>query len=222
MKHFCIAIPDDNPETYRLIASLKRNGITTQVINKGPMPITPMGMIALQHEFVMRQDDDDVLMYTDAYDVLILQNEEKILEAFYEFDVPVVFAAEKCCWPDDKKMKLYPPSLSPWRYLNAGCYIGYVGALKKVISMAHRRCHPIFKRQQSSQRVYTDVYLKNRDVVTLDTECRIFQTLFLSENDMVFKDGEWGNTVTDTKPCAVHANSQRHNIEPIANALGYR
>jgi hypothetical protein len=221
LKHFCIAIPKDTPEVRRLILSLRKHGITTQVISKGKRSITPMDVIGFQYEFIMRQKDDDVVMYTDAYDVLFIQDKKKILDAFDKLDAPVVFAAEKWCWPDGDKRKLYPDIKSPWRYLNAGCFLGYAGALKSIVSMAHSYPRPS-AGEQSSQGVYTNIYLKHKDAIQLDTQCRIFQTLFLSNNNIVFRKGAWRNKTTRTTPCVVHANSQRHKIEPIAKVLGYK
>ena len=45
----------------------------------------------------------------------------------------LLFNAEKNCYPDPDLEKAYPEIQSPWRYLNAGAFIGNAGAVKAAL-----------------------------------------------------------------------------------------
>lgn len=219
--HFSIAMPFYRKRYKWFMASAKKNAIETQLITGWRKLIKFEKKISYQHEFVSKLADNDIVLFTDAYDVLIVRDKRKILEAFYRLNAPVVFAAEKTCWPDPGKKTLFPASASPWRFLNSGGWIGVVKNVKEVLSIAV----DIYKSGKNDggtdQRIYTDIYLDNPGKIKLDTNCEIFQTLLRSENDMIFENNTWTNKITGTRPCIIHANGLKRNILPIARKLGY-
>ncbi|KAI8816560.1 uncharacterized protein EV422DRAFT_571535 [Fimicolochytrium jonesii] len=48
--------------------------------------------------------DDDVIVMVDGFDVHVHRGPESVLQSFLEFDSPIVYSAEKTCWP-----YIYPP-----------------------------------------------------------------------------------------------------------------
>lgn len=78
--------------------------------------------------------DTDIVCFVDAYDVIVNASSSKILEVFKSFDTDIVFGAEIDLFPHTLKHleSNYPTAESPFRFLNSGCYIGYVHALKKM------------------------------------------------------------------------------------------
>ncbi|KAH7693031.1 hypothetical protein AAVH_39939, partial [Aphelenchoides avenae] len=58
-----------------------------------------------------RDREDVVILFTDAYDVILNADEPTILRRFFsEFaDYRVVFSAEPFCWPDRTLAPKYPP-----------------------------------------------------------------------------------------------------------------
>ena len=82
-----------------------------------------------------KNEENLIVMFTDAYDVIIYENLKQIVKKFKKFDARVVFGAEYFCNPDSKKAELFPVVReNEKRFLNSGCYIGYVGDVYAIIS----------------------------------------------------------------------------------------
>jgi len=83
-------------------------------------------------------NDDCLLLVSDAFDVLISQNKEKIIELYNEFDADIVFSAEANYYfrnPDLSYFywKHYPRQNTPYNFLNSGNYIGSVDTIRKLL-----------------------------------------------------------------------------------------
>lgn len=76
---------------------------------------------------------DHIIMFTDSYDVVLLQNPQTILWKFREFKTPIVFSAEKTCWPNPDLRGNYPNSETDYRFLNSGGFIGYADQIMNLI-----------------------------------------------------------------------------------------
>ena len=89
----------------------------------------------LMKEFLKDMPDDEIIIFTDAYDVICLENSDEIKRKFVLFNKPIVFGI---CNP----LKFLVPKLldivvyaSYKKYIiNAGCYIGYVSSLRVLIN----------------------------------------------------------------------------------------
>ena len=66
-----------------------------------------------------------IILFTDSYDVLFNGTSEEIVDRFRKMESPIVFSAEKTCWPDVELKEQYPKSPTDYRYLNSGGFIGY-------------------------------------------------------------------------------------------------
>ena len=60
--------------------------------------LLPHDIIILNRFFFI--SDEDVIVLTDAYDVLFLEPAIEILERYKAFCAPIVFSAETRCHPD--------------------------------------------------------------------------------------------------------------------------
>ena len=56
----------------------------------------------------VKDQENLIIMFTDAYDVLIYDDASNIVEAFKKFDANVVFGTEYFCTPDQDLEKEYP------------------------------------------------------------------------------------------------------------------
>jgi len=173
------------------------------------------------HKFISQLKNDDIVLYTDAFDVLVVQNKDKIIEEFLRFDFPVIFSAEKICHPQPSKKNQYPVSNEPWQYLNSGCFIGIAQYLKDIMSIAIDKYNS-GGPASDDQGIYTNVYLENPKKIMLDRKCRIFQSLVSSLGDLTYENGGWINKITKTSPCIMHANGDACNLIPIAKSLDYK
>jgi len=77
--------------------------------------------------------ENHVVMFTDSYDVILLQNPAEILNKFRAFTRPLVFSAEKTCWPNPMLEDSYPEAMTEYRFLNSGGFIGYADHIFNLI-----------------------------------------------------------------------------------------
>lgn len=97
--------------------------------------------------------EDHIIMFTDSYDVMLLQNPQKILQKFREFRRPIVFSAEKICWPNPSLIDQYPASVTKYKFLNSGGFIGYADEIISLIN------NPIDDKDDD-QLYYSERYLE--------------------------------------------------------------
>ncbi len=81
-------------------------------------------------------DMDSVVLFTDAYDILIVEHASTILEKFYATGADLIFAAESNFFPTtpdgrESAKAQFDACESTWRYLNGGGWIGYAWAIPK-------------------------------------------------------------------------------------------
>ncbi len=219
--HFTIAMPFYNKGVKWLKVSARKHAIETKIISSWLKIPNLEKKITYQYKFVSKLEDRDIVLFTDSYDVLIVKDKNIILEAFHRLNSTAVFSAEKICWPDYHKESFFSGCNSPWRYLNSGGWIGVAKNMKEILSTAMELYNSSKKKSGTDQRIYTDIYLSNLYMIKLDTNCNIFQSLWGSEDDIIFNNGEWINKVTNTTPCIMHANGNIKNILPIARSFGY-
>ncbi len=144
-------------------------------------------------------DPDEIILFTDGYDTLFLTGEEEILGKFHTFETPLVFTAEKNCWPDLSLAHRFPESPTISRYLNSGGFIGYAGVIKALLTkhpqppvqyaawkkpywqmkkwLFGKEFHPARKYPFSNQYYWSRIYLRHPESVSLDYFSTIFQEL---------------------------------------------
>ena len=97
---------------------------------------------------------DTIIMFTDSYDVMFNGTPMEIVRQFRDMKSPIVFSAEKTCWPDESAGENYPYVESPYYYLNSGGFIGYGDHILKMVN------HEI-SIEEDDQRYYTKYYLES-------------------------------------------------------------
>ena len=102
-----------------------------------------------------------IIMFTDSYDVVLLQNPQEILSKFRQFQRPIVFSAEKTCWPSSYLAEKYPESQTEYKYLNSGGFIGYVDSILELIKDE-------IGDKDDDQLYYTEKYLSSLAQFTPD------------------------------------------------------
>ena len=163
--------------------------------------------------------DDDIICFIDAYDVLINQNLEYLLENFNYYKCNLLIGAELNCYPDKYKEK-YPIIESKYKYVNSGGYIGYKDAIQELFNW--KSYDDIYKicSDGGDQSYFTEYFIsKHSDKIKLDTECLIFQNMHLVNwNELSFDNGKIHNKILNKKPCFIHFNGgtwQQNNYENI-------
>ncbi|KAL3280590.1 hypothetical protein HHI36_003822 [Cryptolaemus montrouzieri] len=173
------------------------------------------------------KDQNKIALFTDSYDVIFLNDLEKIVEKFKTFDAKVVFGAEVFAWPDPALAEKYPEVKEGKRFLNSGMYIGYVEQLLQLLE------RETLEDTDDDQRFFTKAYLDEefrKDIgLKLDHKSEIFMNLNGAENeaqiiDVQTKEAEkykLKNVVTHTEPMILHGNgpSKRTSLNYIGNYL---
>jgi len=144
-------------------------------------------------------DPDDIVLFTDAYDVIYCGNQNEIIKRYLEFDKPIVFGAETMCNPDPNRENEYKNRDLQFPYLNSGLYIGRVWALREcMIGYSYNDA-------DDDQRYWTNYFFKRDDLIALDHD----NSLFLNSAGIPIKEIQWDGTVAtykNKKPMFVHVN----------------
>jgi GR25 family glycosyltransferase involved in LPS biosynthesis len=150
--------------------------------------------------------DNDIICFTDCYDVIFNNNPNYILERFLRSKCDILFGAECYIWPDKSLASDYPKVKSKYKFLNSGGFIAYANKFKEMISDVN------IKHSADDQLYYTRLYLKslkNCDLnIKLDHKCLIFQNLSGMHNDIDIhlESSSLINKTYNTRPCIVHGN----------------
>jgi len=87
---------------------------------------------SLLKEYLQKLDNNDVVVFTDAYDVFFVENENTILNKFYKFRKPIVFGNQNGLLTNISMNKCNQNNL------NSGSYIGYVKYLKILLNIIYQ------------------------------------------------------------------------------------
>jgi len=143
------------------------------------------------------------VMFLDGFDTLVTAPASAILRTFRDFGRPLIFSAERNCFPEPDRSERYPPVPTPYRFLNSGTFIGNARYLLWLLARWDAAAWPA---DASDQLLLTDAFLANTSALALDYECRLFQCMHSAEGDVEVDENGFRNLVTGTRPLIVHAN----------------
>jgi hypothetical protein len=153
--------------------------------------------INLMKDYVKDLHDNDIVLFTDAYDVFYADDLETITERYLTFDAEIVFSGELYCWPDKDLAEKFPKAHTRFKYINSGTYIGRVGELKKLYN------HEKIEHWEDDQLYVHKCFLYGDFNISIDYECYIFQTHF--EGTIKLGD-QLNNPETKCCSCIYHGN----------------
>lgn len=173
--HYITISTKDTPDLQRLVSSAKKHGWDLNIIGL-EMNTSDLGhankkfgmKLRLVKEYLAKCNPEDLLLFTDAWDVLVFGTKEEVLERYKKFNKSIVFNAEVYCWPDEARKSEYDTLNEEFPYLNSG---GYIGKVKDIAS-----CLANYNNEEDidDQRFWTDQYFKFKDLITLDHKNEIF------------------------------------------------
>ena len=202
--HVCTVASREIKLVAPLQESCTHNGISLEVLGQD-MPFQGFGEKFLHvQQFIKTLPDTDVLLFVDAFDVLLLARADVIIDKFLKFNAPFVVSAERTCWPFRELAPKYPKSPTSFQYLNSGTYIGYVSYIKQLF------CDLSPVATEDDQGMMTCHYLKHPEMYTLDTFCELFlTTLNISDELAIDVQNKSVHCLeTKTSPCVIHGNGQ--------------
>jgi len=163
--------------------------------------------LKLFKKYLQETNDTDIILFTDAWDVLVVNsNPSVLLEKYNSFNKPIVFGAEKNLWPPNSRENEYADTLQyAFPYLNSGGFIGKAQYLKQYINSYTKNSNS--EDITDDQYFWTNIYLSNKDNICLDTNAKIFLNLQDTKiSDYDFTDNIFTYKETLTQPIFVHAN----------------
>lgn len=209
--HICTVANYRHPNLEKLEKSCQAHGIDLEILGMGsPYPGNGTKFLHMV-DYLQTLEEDDIVMFVDAFDVLILADKKTILQKFLKMKVPFLMAAETNSHPFPWRAEEYPQSPTRFRYINTGTYIGYVNALKNWLD-ALQPIDPVIDDQGQA----TEHFLasdRNKRYFKLDHHCRLFLPLFgVSTKDVAIINDQFRCLLTGSKPCLIHANGGTFKI----------
>ena len=151
-------------------------------------------------DFCKKRKPDDIVIITDAWDVIVVNDCDSILKLYKSFNKDIVIGGEKFCWPDILNFYKFNFLSVPFPYINAGLLMGRAGVIKDIIEK-YRKNGPI-----DDQRMWTTAYFENRSIIAIDEKAKIFlNMLYTNKQDIVYEDNKLKYKPTNTYPIFVHA-----------------
>lgn len=223
-KIHCITVSTkDNEKLQRLLKSAKKYNINIKVLGLdmntdtlGHSDNQKFGMkLRYPLEYLNKIDENDIVLFTDGWDVIYIDNLDSIYQKYKKFNKPIVFGAELFAWPDADKASEYTDTQNEYfKYLNSGLYIGVAKDLKALLNN--------YKGGEDidDQRFWVDMYFKNRDKIALDIKAELFlDAAGTDKNDYDFTSGSFIFKKTGTSPSVIHANSSDKTYLDLFNSM---
>ncbi|MEQ8627620.1 glycosyltransferase domain-containing protein [Ekhidna sp.] len=201
-----------NHHLERLLVSARKQGIEVELIGEGREYIDHYIKTDWLIEYLETVDKDEIILYTDGYDSVLLQDESYIKEAFEKINHPMVFGAEQnfnCEASFFKKIDFYlkfPKGKRPYRFLNAGGWIGRAGYAKELLTKV------VGGDDQSLLLKYVS---KHKTSIKHDTDQKIFAVMAgrtgMEDHDYrIDENGKVQSTITGSNPAILHAPGKNY------------
>ncbi len=201
----------ETPRQERFTTSLKRWGIDSLYYTMYDWSWE--NRMEWQRQMALRFKDE-VIIFTDATDFIFLggKTPDDIESLVLELG-PVSFPGQRECWPEPAFEARYPPSSTPWRFLNASGPAGRGKDIAEAIRLCQER-YPMSKI--SGEPSWFDEWpwqqMHMDGLVNVDTNCRLTQCLYgTPAEELFFKDGILVNLKTGTAPVFIHGNGDSFN-----------
>ncbi|KAG2387483.1 hypothetical protein C9374_001815 [Naegleria lovaniensis] len=212
-----------NENACKLLYSALRNGINFNILGYGMEKFTLSQKIDIIFEALEKvKNPNAILMFLDAYDVVVLQHAEAIISKFVNHfsNYSIVFNAEMNCHPfgvvesaikrwggNSFCQKEYPSSPTRFKYLNSGGFIGRQSALldlyKKILALPQDIKDDLFDDQGMTAYVWLT---QARDYLTLDYKGDLFLSLLEVQTHEILVRGSYNPPVHEEEAKATHAD----------------
>lgn len=163
----------------------------------------------------------DYVIFVDAWDVVFAKSPDEIIERYKTFGSALVIGSEINCFPAAGMACDFPPTDSPFKYLNSGCIVGTPQAILAMLESMKPDAIPDDyqiseeSRWEPNDQWYVQLEFHKQPVsMRLDYEAQIVLNCCNVDEEMMRK----------YDPCIYHFNggSKQSNVKDIVFAiLGY-
>jgi len=167
---------------------------------------------------------NDIILFTDAWDVIIIGDCEKVYKDYKSFNKDIVFGGETIygVFHDIFNIfNIFKYDLSkPFPYLNAGVVIGRAGAIRELIQ---KYTEKTIDDSVDDQILWRKIYLENRDKIAIDSKAKlVLNTCLTSKNNYVYEDNIFTYKETNTQPSIIHAQGpEKFGFKDYLNYIKY-
>jgi hypothetical protein len=152
-------------------------------------------------EFCKKRDSNDIIVQTDAWDVIVVNDCDDLIKKFKSFKKNILLSGEKFCSPDILQFYKFNFLSVPFPYICAGLLMGYAGTIIEMIEKYWNKTEEF-----DDQRLWYKAYLENKNKIAIDEYAKIFlNTLYTKKTDIVYEDNKLKYKVTNTYPIFVHS-----------------
>lgn len=189
------------------------------------------------YKYAQSIPDDDLMLFTDAFDVLFTEESQHIVDIFLKRNYKILFAGECGCWPhivEDPKACFsgYPMAPTPYRYLNSGTWIGIAKYARAMLLDVIQSAGNNFI-SANDQKLVADMFIAQKHPIALDYYAEIFQSMHSTDPpdlplchpfpDLKLQNLKWSNQRTNTTPAVFHFNGggKVHHL-PMEGKMWYK
>lgn len=233
MKAEIVSISSHYPSEpyYRLhamLASVKKVGAEVTLLGMGEPWRGLMTKPRIMREWLRGgQNQTEFIIFVDAWDIIFQKHPDDMLDEYwhmYEGSKPLVFNAERSCFPRGDLAEHFPETGTPFRYLNSGFIMGPAAGLRDLLEFMDLDSIPDDHQlpdqswyHPNDQGEYTSAYVKRPVPMELDTKARLCMSLHgtAPEGLELLPDGLVRNLVTDTIPGVFHGNGSGKELLPL-------
>lgn len=235
-----VTVASDERQMWRLKETCARHHVPLHVLHKDPWTGFVDKITTVAEYLHTLPDDDTLVCFVDAYDVLCLSNVEEIVAKFLATNCRILLSAELNCYPERYQL-LYnyvyqelEPVVRPstqFLYVNSGGYIGYKKDLLHLLEWRSVEDIRMICRDGGDQVYFAEYFLEHvlletipSPSIQLDWNQEIFQSMYrvrFTEFSWYKGEGNVGgekvervrftNNVLGTTPCFVHFNGLNAN-----------
>lgn len=161
----------------------KKEGLDYKILGLGDKWKGYAWKFNLVYEHLSTLDPNEIVIFTDAYDVIFLQNQKEVLTRFLEYNTPVLLSIEN--EPENlfhkyAYRKMFPKVLGKYS-VNSGCYMGYAYALREMFFNLKNQYN--LQDDDDDQQILAKFLNRNLDFVNnyckFDEERKIFTNLLV-------------------------------------------
>jgi hypothetical protein len=199
------------------LASCVRYGIIPRVLGMGQKWEGWSHKIRLIREQLDHLDNDELVVITDAYDLVFQAGIGDLVSNFVLYDKPIVFSSERGEGYPNTIVHETPNPL--YRALSGGFWMAYVGAAREMLDEAWEND---FSNSSQDDQGTLQIWLsRNPNKATVDH----FNALVCTsqdrshDEDLEYYNGMIYNKHTKTFPCAFHGSGYA-NMRPMYETLG--
>lgn len=169
-----------------LIESCKKNNIDLIVLGLGKKWTGFTMRFKLWSDYLNKLDENEIVMINDAYDVIILQNSNHILQKFKNFNKKIVFSIQSGLFTN----LLFAQSIKcTENIICMGNMIGYVKYLKQFIKLLFKYPN-IWEKYNNDDQMVINKYVCNKEqsffnkYISIDKNQELF---FVTTGDNLYK-----------------------------------